>query len=108
MANYRHPALDELELHQILSALGDATRIKIFSELLTRTEATCSPLAARLGIADSTLTHHLRILREAGITRTRPEGVLRWTSLRADDLEARFPGLVGLLSSYLVDHTVVR
>jgi DNA-binding transcriptional ArsR family regulator len=42
----------------------------------------------------STGSYHLRLLREAGITRTRAEGTERHISLRRDDLDERFPGLL--------------
>ena len=45
----------------------------------------------------STCSYHLRLLREAGVTRTRAEGTQRLISLRRDDLEDRFPGLVDVL-----------
>ena len=44
--------------------------------------------------AKSTMSHHFKVLREAGITRTEIEGRRRLTSLREDDLEKRFPGLL--------------
>jgi hypothetical protein len=40
----------------------------------------------------------MRMLREAGVTRTRPEGTLRFISLRREDLEQRFPGLIDVLT----------
>jgi DNA-binding transcriptional ArsR family regulator len=40
------------------------------------------------------MSHHLRVLREAGLTRTRVEGAKRYVSLRREDLQARFPGLL--------------
>jgi DNA-binding transcriptional ArsR family regulator len=40
------------------------------------------------------MSHHLRVLREAGLTRTRVEGTRRYVSLRREDLQARFPGLL--------------
>lgn len=43
-------------------------------------------------VAPSTLTHHFRVLREAGVIRQREDGNRRWTTLRLDDLQARFPG----------------
>ncbi len=46
----------------------------------------------------STCSYHLRLLREAGLTRTRAEGTQRFISLRRDDLEERFPGLLGVLT----------
>jgi DNA-binding transcriptional ArsR family regulator len=45
-------------------------------------------------VAPSTLTHHFRVLREAGIIRQREDGNRRWTTLREADLETRFPGLL--------------
>lgn len=47
-----------------------------------------------LPIAQSTLSHHLRILREAGLLRNRTEGTRCFVSLRTDELDARFPGLL--------------
>jgi len=47
-----------------------------------------------LGLSKATLSHHFRVLRECGVVRTRPEGRKRLLSLRSDDLEARFPGLL--------------
>jgi DNA-binding transcriptional ArsR family regulator len=45
-------------------------------------------------VTEATLSHHLRVLREAGITHTRLEGKHRFISLRLDELESRFPALV--------------
>jgi DNA-binding transcriptional ArsR family regulator len=47
-----------------------------------------------LGLSKATLSHHFKVLRECGVVRTRPEGRKRLLSLRVDDLEARFPGLL--------------
>lgn len=94
---YRHPSVADLDLAEVLRALADPIRLRIVELLLDGGETTCAPLAVQVGIADSTLSHHLRQMREAGITRTRADGVLRWTSLRSNDLEQRFPGLVDWL-----------
>jgi DNA-binding transcriptional ArsR family regulator len=96
-ARYHHPHTSELELHEVLRALGDPIRLQIAAVLLNSPESSCAPLAARLGIADSTLSHHLRLMREAGLTYTRPAGVQRLTCLRTADLDERFPGLVDWL-----------
>jgi DNA-binding transcriptional ArsR family regulator len=42
----------------------------------------------------SSVSYHFKVLREAGVTRTRVEGTQRFISLRRDDLEMRFPGLL--------------
>jgi DNA-binding transcriptional ArsR family regulator len=49
--------------------------------------------------APSTLTHHFRVLRVAGVIRQREDGNRRWTTLRSADLEARFPGLLATLDA---------
>jgi len=41
-----------------------------------------------------TFSHHLRILREAGIVTKRIQGARGYMSLRKDDLDHRFPGLM--------------
>ena len=46
----------------------------------------------------STGSYHLRTLREAGLTRTRPAGTQRYISLRHDDIEQRFPGLIEVVT----------
>ncbi|MEU7892491.1 helix-turn-helix domain-containing protein [Nonomuraea sp. NPDC049152] len=45
----------------------------------------------------STLTNHWRVLREAGVICQRPEGRKLFITLRSDDLDARFPGLLDLV-----------
>ncbi len=51
-------------------------------------------LAGSLPVSDPTRSHHPRVLREAGVTATRAVGTQRLVSLRRDDLDARFPGLL--------------
>jgi DNA-binding transcriptional ArsR family regulator len=86
------PDVDELDLTTILQALGDPVRLKIVRTLAASGEQVCGSM--ELGISKSTRSHHFKTLREAGITLTRAEGTHRHLSLRRDDLEARFPGLL--------------
>ena len=86
------PAREELELSAVLHALSDPVRLQIISELAAGGERVCGTFA--LPVGDSTRSHHLRILRAAGLTATRAVGTQRLISLRRDDLESRFPGLL--------------
>jgi DNA-binding transcriptional ArsR family regulator len=45
-------------------------------------------------VTKSTCTHHFKVLREAGVIRQRQQGTARLNTLRVDDLEARFPGVL--------------
>ncbi|GAC1627986.1 MAG: helix-turn-helix transcriptional regulator [Chloroflexota bacterium] len=87
---YEPPAGD-LALPNILHALSDPIRLEIVRRLAEE-ERVCGTF--EFAIAKSTLSHHLKLLREAGITRTRVDGVRRVVSLRRQDLEARAPGLL--------------
>lgn len=87
-----HPEAGDLDLLDVLHALSDPTRMTIVQTLLADPERACGTFP--VDVAPSTLTHHFRVLREAGVIRQREDGNRRWTTLRLDDLQARFPGLL--------------
>jgi DNA-binding transcriptional ArsR family regulator len=88
-----HPLRSELELSAILHALSDPVRLMIVAELAKgEGEYTCGSFA--LPVTKSTCTHHFKVLREAGLIQQRQQGTTRLNTLRRDDLEARFPGLL--------------
>ncbi len=86
------PERADLELATILAALSDPARLAMVAELNRRGEAICSSLAPAM--PKSTRSHHLKVLREAGVTRTRLEGTERHVRLRHECLSKRFPGLL--------------
>lgn len=86
------PEPSAIELTAVMQALGDPVRLRIVRELADCGEAACGSL--ELGVSKATRSHHFRVLREAGITRTRVDGAHRRVSLRRADLDARFPGLL--------------
>lgn len=92
MSPPHHPELSDVELPGVLQALGDPIRLQIVQTLAAEGERACG--AFELGITKATRSHHLRVLREAGVTRTRPTGTKRLVSLRREELEDRFPGLL--------------
>ncbi|HZE39710.1 MAG TPA: metalloregulator ArsR/SmtB family transcription factor [Stackebrandtia sp.] len=87
-----HPPADQISLPQVLAALADPIRLGVVRLLADGSERGWNEL--RAPIAKSTLSHHMRVLRDAGITRTRVEGTRCFVRLRDKELESRFPGLV--------------
>jgi DNA-binding transcriptional ArsR family regulator len=87
-----HPTREEMDLAAVLHALSDPMRLRIVAGLAAQTGRTCKSF--ELPVTKSTCTHHFRVLREAGVIRQRLEGTTKLNSLRRDDLEARFPGLL--------------
>jgi DNA-binding transcriptional ArsR family regulator len=88
-----HPSRADLDLADVLQALSDATRLQIVRRL-DDTEGGCTCGAFGLALTKSTLTHHFRVLREAGIIHQRCEGTAKVNTLRRADLDTRFPGLL--------------
>jgi DNA-binding transcriptional ArsR family regulator len=88
-----HPTRSEIDLPAVLHALSDPVRLRIIAALAaSETEASCGSFD--VPVTKSTCTHHFKVLREAGIIRQRQEGTARLNTLRRDDLDARFPGLL--------------
>ncbi|MEW9555450.1 ArsR/SmtB family transcription factor [Nonomuraea sp. NPDC050783] len=94
-----HPDTGDIDLQDVLRALADPTRLTIVRTLRTDPERACGTFP--VDVAPSTLTHHFRVLREAGVIRQREDGTRRWTALRLEDLDIRFPGLLdAILTAY--------
>ena len=87
------PAREDIELGAVLHALSDPTRLQIVTALDSRPDA-CPSGSFDVPVSKSTCTHHFRVLREAGVISQRPEGTSRLNTLRREDLDARFPGLL--------------
>jgi DNA-binding transcriptional ArsR family regulator len=88
-----HPTRDELQLSAVLHALSDPVRLMIVAEIAKgEREYTCGSFS--LPVTKSTCTHHFKVLREAGLIQQRHQGTTRLNTLRRDDIEARFPGLL--------------
>jgi DNA-binding transcriptional ArsR family regulator len=88
----QHPDTDDIRLTDVLGALSDPIRVGFVRLLSDGQERGWGELQAP--VAKSTMSHHLRVLRDAGVTRTRQEGTRCFVVLRRADLEARFPGLI--------------
>jgi DNA-binding transcriptional ArsR family regulator len=81
-----------MQLAAVMAALSDPVRVTIVRALAAQGEFACGTL--ELGVSPATRSHHFRVLREAGITNTRVAGTHRFVSLRRDELDGRFPGLL--------------
>jgi len=75
-----------------MAALSDPIRVGLVRLLAEGAEPTFGEL--RVPVAKSTLSHHLKTLRAAGVIRVREQGTRCFIGLRRDDLDARFPGLL--------------
>jgi ArsR family transcriptional regulator, arsenate/arsenite/antimonite-responsive transcriptional repressor len=66
--------MDRERIEQISKALGDETRLRIFEAINSREEMTCGEIVSLRDVTPATVSHHLRILVDAGLIETRREG----------------------------------
>ncbi|WP_172193685.1 ArsR/SmtB family transcription factor [Saccharibacillus qingshengii] len=98
-----HPDRKDIRLPSVLYALSDPVRLHMVAQIYNSGEEQACK-CFDVPIAKSTLSQHARALREAGITHTRAQGTQRLLSLRTEDLNARFPGLLDtVMNAYRKD-----
>ena len=100
------PAVDDLRLPDLVKALADQNRLKLVMALADGEFHRIIDLP-ELEVQKSTMSHHLRTLREAGFTETYTMGRSCRIRLRRDELESRFPGLVDALTSPAAQESVL-
>lgn len=97
MRPFKHPAASEFALERVLYALSDSIRLEIVRHLARVDAASCGELDG--GRPKSTVSHHFKVLREAGLVYTENSGTIHINSLRRADMESRFPGLLAAILS---------
>ncbi|WP_433554014.1 ArsR/SmtB family transcription factor [Micromonospora zamorensis] len=103
MTEVIEPAIETVTIDVVLSALADPVRLTLVRALDAAGDWTCGSDVlkdSRFTIGKSTLSHHIKVLRDAGLIRTRVDGIRRLVTLRYDDVEQRFPGLLTMLRQH--------
>jgi DNA-binding transcriptional ArsR family regulator len=87
------PARSEIEIVDVLQALADPVRLQ-FVRALAEADGPIACNAFGIPVGKSTGSHHLKVLREAGVVTAEVDGTRKYHTLRRADLDARFPGLL--------------
>lgn len=90
-----HPNRDDIELTSVLYALSDPIRLSIVTDLTKLGEQPCGNFD--FPVVKSTITHHIRTLRESGVLHVRKQGTQHFLTIRTEDLNTRFPGLLAVI-----------
>ena len=90
-----HPKPEDFLLTNILSALGDPIRLAVVRSLAKNGEKICGTFD--VDVPKSTMSRHFRLLREAGLIFMKPKATSYINSLRREDIDSRFPGLLELV-----------
>jgi DNA-binding transcriptional ArsR family regulator len=88
----QHPSVKDITLDSVLHALSDPARRKILFKLLGCDGMNCGNACDKL--PPSTISFHYRVLRDAGLIRSRKKGVEVINTVRKAEIEHRFPGLL--------------
>lgn len=94
--------METVELVDVLRALSDPIRLRIVQVLVDGDPHSKSAVDWGFDVQKSTLAHHFKALREAGVTRTIVEGRNHSIQLRRTELDAKFPGLVAALTGHAI------
>jgi DNA-binding transcriptional ArsR family regulator len=95
MRPFKHPPASDFVLERVFYALSDPVRLEIVRHLGNVPQATCGELDG--GRPKSSMSHHFRVLRDAGLVLTQNVGTTHMNSLRTADLDSRFPGLLAMV-----------
>jgi ArsR family transcriptional regulator len=66
--------MDHSEIEKISKALADETRLRIFEAISATEQMTCGEIVSMRGVTPATVSHHLKILSEAGLIACRRAG----------------------------------
>jgi len=99
-----HPSAETFRAEAILHALSDPERAAIFAGIAgAECVQRCSALAdaGERVIPKSSLSQHLKVLREAGLIRSERQGVEMRNYSRCAEINERFPGLLpAIMAAY--------
>ena len=90
--------MDRAQIEKISKALADATRLKIFEAISGSRQMNCGEIVSLRGVTPATVSHHLKILSEAGLIACRREGQFVYSEAVAETIEAYTRALTKIAS----------
>ena len=80
--------MDRSKVEKISKALADETRLKIFEGISATKHMNCGEIVSMRGVTPATVSHHLKILSEAGLIACRREGQFVYSQAVPETIEA--------------------
>lgn len=84
---------------RVARALGDPTRFKLLKAVAARGEMSCAELTVLAGLAQATVSHHLKVLSDAGLVSVRKDGAFHYYRFRAGVLAAHGAALAAAFTA---------
>jgi ArsR family transcriptional regulator len=80
--------MNRTEIEKISKALADQTRLRIFEAISATNRMNCGEIVSMRGITPATVSHHLKILSEAGLIACCREGQFVYSRTAPDAIAA--------------------
>jgi len=90
--------MDRAQIEKISKALADATRLRIFEAISGTRHMNCGEIVSLRGITPATVSHHLKILSEAGLIVCRREGQFVYSEVVPETIESYTRALTKIAS----------
>jgi len=89
-------SMSRAQIEKISKALADQTRLRIFEAISKKENLNCGDIVSMRGVTPATVSHHLRILNEAGLIECRKEGQFVYSRSLPETLAAYSRALANL------------
>jgi ArsR family transcriptional regulator len=80
--------MDRSRIEKISKALADRTRLRIFEAISTTDHMNCGEIVSMRGVTPATVSHHLKILSQAGLIACRREGQFVYSEAVPETIKA--------------------
>jgi ArsR family transcriptional regulator len=91
--------MDHQQIEKISKALADQTRLAIYEAIARRCNMTCADMVEMRGVTPATISHHLKILQEAGLVESHKEGQFLHSRVLPEAISAYCAALARLAST---------
>jgi ArsR family transcriptional regulator len=96
--HFRMERMDHSEVEKISKALADETRLRIFEAVSAANHLSCGEIVSMHGVTPATVSHHLKILSEAGLIACRREGQFVYSEAVPETIAAYTRALAKMVS----------
>jgi len=96
--------MNRVEIEKISKALADQTRLRIFEAISANDHMNCGEIVSMRGVTPATVSHHLKILSEAGLITCRREGQFVYSQAVPETIAAYTSALAKIVHSKKAAH----
>ena len=90
--------MNRTQVEKISKALADATRLRIFEAISGTRHMNCGEIVSLRGVTPATVSHHLKILSEAGLIACRRDGQFVYSEAVPETIKAYTRALTKIAS----------